>query len=855
MAALPEHGGNIYKLLNEKKLAVDKVLDFSANINPCGPPPWLRSLVNKELELITHYPDPDATELVDAISEKYQVGKEFIIPANGTTELLHLIPQIISRRRVIIPVPSYVDYLAVFKKHGFDITPLYLSEPEGFAIAPEEISENLKGNDVVIFGNPSNPVGTFISQQIIIQLARRHPDTLFIIDEAFLDFQQEHSTVGGQIDNVITLNSLTKFFAVPGLRIGFGIFPSHYAERLAAFMPQWSVNTLAQKIGAKALSDHEYSSMSRSKCSELSNEMHGALQAIPQLKVFTSTANYILLKLVDGSSAEGIARKLLKRNILIRTCGNYTGLDQSFFRVAIRTRKENQLLLDNLKILFGSKKRSPKTKNKSARSLMFQGTSSNAGKSILTAAFCRIFLQDGLRVAPFKSQNMSLNSYVTRDGMEMGRAQVVQAMAAKLDPDWRMNPILLKPNSDTGSQVIVNGRPVANMNVKEYHCYKSTAWKSVTNSYDELAGQYDCVVLEGAGSPGEINLKKHDIVNMKMAAYANSPVLLVGDIDRGGVYASFAGIMDVLEEWERKLISGFVVNKFRGDESLLTEAHDFIASHTGKPVVGVVPYITDLSVPQEDSVSMKEGFYQNRETGDDQVEIGVIDLPHISNFTDIDSLYYEPDVNLKIIRRSEEINNPDAIIIPGSKNVGGDLHYLKDRGFFEVISNRANKGCVIVGICGGYQMLGRKMADPYKIETTRHEIDGIGLIAIDTMLNREKTLQRKEGIHLSSGKKITGYEIHHGITEGGEPPVLSFSDGSVCGSSSFDGRVWGAYLHGLFDEDIFRRWFIDDLRQRKGLSRENRVLAPYNLDESLDDLADTVRSCFDMDEIYRIMER
>lgn len=260
-------------------------------------------------------------------------------------------------------------------------------------------------------------------------------------------------------------------------------------------------------------------------------------------------------------------------------------------------------------------------------------------------------------------------------------------------------------------------------------------------------------------------------------------------------------------------------------------------------------------MPQEDSVSMKEGFYQNRETGDDQVEIGVIDLPHISNFTDIDSLYYEPDVNLKIIRRSEEFNNPDAIIIPGSKNVGGDLHYLKDRGFFEVISNFANKGCVIVGICGGYQMLGRKMADPYKIETTRHEIDGIGLIAIDTMLNREKTLQRKEGIHLSSGKKITGYEIHHGITEGGEPPVLSFSDGSVCGSSSFDGRVWGAYLHGIFDEDIFRRWFIDDLRQRKGLSRENRVLAPYNLDESLDDLADTVRSCFDMDEIYRIMER
>jgi adenosylcobyric acid synthase len=850
----PEHGGNIYKLLKEKKLSAEQVLDFSANINPCGPPPWLRSLVNRELELICHYPDPDATEFVDAISDSYQVKKDFIVPANGTTELLHLLPRIIQRRRVLIPVPSYVDYIAVFKKHGFDVSPLYLAESDGFAILPEEISLKLDGDEAVIFGNPSNPAGTFLPQRIILDLAQRHPDTLFIVDEAFLHFQKDHATVGGQLNNVITLNSLTKFFALPGLRLGFGIFPCHYAQRISANLPQWSVNTLAQKIGAKALSDHRYSSMSRSKFNELSAEMHSALQAIPQLKVFSSTANYILLKLIDGSSAEIIAKKLVDKNILIRCCGNYAGLDHSYFRVAIRKQKENKVLLDHLKVILGIKKRPTITKKKKVRSLMFQGTSSNAGKSILTAAFCRIFLQDGLSVAPFKSQNMSLNSYVTRDGMEMGRAQVVQAMAAKLDPDWRMNPILLKPNSDTGSQVIVNGKPVANMNVKEYHSYKSTAWKSVTRSYDELAAQFDCLVLEGAGSPGEINLKKHDIVNMRMAAYANSPVLLVGDIDRGGVYASFAGIMDVLEEWERKLISGFVVNKFRGDESLLAEAHDFITSHTGKPVVGVVPFITDLSVPQEDSVSMKDGFYQNRQTTDAQVEIGVIDLPHIANFTDIDSLHYEPDVNIKIIRKPEEIIKPDAIIIPGSKNVAADLQYLKDKGFYEIITDLAEKGCIIVGICGGYQMLGKKMTDPYRIETSRNEIEGIGLIDIDTVLNPEKTLQRKDGIHLPSGQTVTGYEIHHGISEGGESPVLSFNDGSVCGSSSYDGRVWGAYLHGIFDEDLFRRWFIDDLRQRKGMTRENRVVAPYNLDESLDDLADTVRSCFDMDEIYRIME-
>ena len=852
-AAVPQHGGNIYKLLSDKKLSVEKILDFSANINPCGPPPWLRSLLNRELELIIHYPDPEAKAFVEAISEHYRVPQEFIVPANGTTELLHLLPHIIPKGRVIIPVPSYVDYFAVFEKHGFDVTPLYLAEDRNFAIDPDEISFTLKGKETVIFGNPANPVGTFLSQERVLALAQKHMDTLFIVDEAFLEFQRDHSSIGGQLENIITLNSLTKFYAVPGLRLGFGIFPSSYTKRVAALMPQWSVNTLAQKVGARALKDHEFGAMSRSRLEDLSKQMHDELQVIPALKVFPSKANYFLLKLIDGSSAELIGSKLSEENILIRCCDNYYGLDQSFFRVAIRGRKDNQVLLEALKRLLGTKQMPDRAKNNKVPSLMFQGTSSNAGKSILTAAFCRIFLQDGLRVAPFKSQNMSLNSFVTRDGMEMGRAQVVQAMAAKLDPDWRMNPILLKPNSDTGSQVIVNGRPIANMNVKEYHSYKATAWKSVTRSYDELAANYDCLVLEGAGSPGEINLKKHDIVNMKMAAYADSPVLLVGDIDRGGVYASFAGTMDVLEEWERTLISGFVVNKFRGDGSLLTEAHEFIAAHTGKHVLGVVPFITDLSVPQEDSVSMKDGFYQGRETTASQVEICLIDLPHISNFTDIDSLYYEPDVNIKIVRKSEEVSDPDAIIIPGSKNVAGDLHYLKQKGFYDCLTQQAVKGCIIVGICGGYQMLGKKMSDPHMIESSGDDMEGIGLINIDTMLNPEKTLQRKDGIHLPSGLKVTGYEIHHGISERSEQPVLSFSDGSVCGSSSLDGRVWGAYLHGIFDEDLFRRWFIDDLRQRKGLSRENRVIAPYNLDESLDSLAETVRICFNMDEIYQMM--
>ena len=435
----------------------------------------------------------------------------------------------------------------------------------------------------------------------------------------------------------------------------------------------------------------------------------------------------------------------------------------------------------------------------------------------------------------------------------MGRAQVVQAFAAKVDPDCRMNPVLLKPNSDTGSQVIINGRPVGNMNVRQYHSFKDEAWKSVVKCYDELAREYDCIILEGAGSPGEVNLKKHDFVNMKMAQYAHAPVLLVGDIDRGGVYASFAGIMDVLEEWERKLIAGFVVNKFRGDVSLLDDAHTFIQEHTGREVIGVIPYITDLSVPQEDSVSFRDGFYGKNETGCDQVEIALIDLPHVSNFTDIDSLHYEPDVNLRVVDRGDKLGKPDAVIIPGSKNVGGDLFFLKKYGFFELFKEYTDNGGVIVGICGGYQMLGRTIADPYHIETGNDMFEGIGILDIETKLHPEKTLKKKKGVHVGSGHRVSGYEIHHGRSAGSESPVLKFDDGSVCGGSNEFGNVWGAYLHGIFDEDDFRRWFIDTLRTRKGLKAKQKVLAPYNIDASLDDLADIVRESLDMKKVYRML--
>ena len=847
-----EHGGNLYRYSAEIDSS-EGVLDFSANINPLGPPAWLRSLINHDLHLIAHYPDPSCAELVKGIAERYRVDRQMIVPANGTTELLYLLPTLVERRKVVIPVPCYVDYIKVFETHNFDVQLLSAGSEEDPAPTIERLERVLGGGETVILGNPVNPIGSMIEDDQIIDLARRFPDSLLIVDEAFHDFIAPFTTVGGQEANIISLNSLTKFFAIPGLRAGFGIFPEPYRQRLESLLPPWSVNVLSQRVALKCLEDGDYCQRTVSNCASLRRKLKEGLADFQQLKVFDSQANYLLIKLGRSLTGETLYRQLLDHNIAIRRCSNYPGLGDSFVRVAVRTQAENERLIEALNQVLNPSSRSVKPVVKQARTLMFQGTSSNAGKSILAAALCRILVQDGYRVSPFKAQNMSLNSHVTADGGEMGRAQVVQAQAAKVEPDWRMNPVLLKPNSDTGSQVIVNGRPVRNMNVRQYHTFKDEAWKAAKLSFDGLSSEYDVIVLEGAGSPGEVNLKRHDFVNMKMARYAGSPVLLVGDIDRGGVYASFAGIMDVLEEWERSLVAGFVVNKFRGDQSLLEEAHRFVVDHTGKQVLGVVPYITDMAIPQEDSVSLREGFYRDRGTGPDQVEVVVIDIPHISNFTDIDPLYHEVDVNVRFVSDKHLIGKPDAIILPGSKNVAGDLRYIRERGMDQAIVDYARQGGTVVGICGGYQMLGREFSDPHSIETTDGTMEGLGLLEVDTVLAPEKTLVKQQGTHLESGEKIIGYEIHHGITSNNRHPVLQFDNGETCGSRTADQRIWGAYLHGIFDQDSFRRWFIDHLRISKKLLPKGKEGASYNVDKSLDELADLIRFSIDVKKIYELM--
>ncbi len=492
-----------------------------------------------------------------------------------------------------------------------------------------------------------------------------------------------------------------------------------------------------------------------------------------------------------------------------------------------------------------------------AKVLMVQGTTSNAGKSFLVAALCRIFRQDGYSVAPFKSQNMALNSYITEDGLEMGRAQVMQAEAAGIAPTVEMNPILLKPTTDVGSQVIVNGVPRGNMRARDYFRMKKSLIPDILRAYHSLSEQYDIVVVEGAGSPAEINLKQDDIVNMGLAKLLDAPVLLCADIDRGGVFASLYGTVALLETEERERIRGLIINNFRGDKSILDPGVVMLEELTAKAVVGVVPH---LEVDLDDEDSLTSRFTQKGGRG--LVEIAVIRLPRISNFTDFNALERLEAVQLRYVRTPAELGNPDAIILPGTKNTISDLRWLRESGLEAAILRQWSRGVGIVGICGGYQMLGQTLSDPEGVEGGG-TIGGLGLLDMRTKFSPEKARTRvqgqvtgAEGVFRSlNGTAFEGYEIHMGQTTGvGAFASLTGTDGSrEDGAAS--GNVWGSYVHGIFDRAVFAEGFVNCLLESKGLTPMEAVM-DWNEYKQLqyDSLAAGVRQALDMDAIYRILE-
>jgi len=505
---------------------------------------------------------------------------------------------------------------------------------------------------------------------------------------------------------------------------------------------------------------------------------------------------------------------------------------------------------------------------------MVQGTASHVGKSVLAAALCRIFYRDGYRVAPFKSQNMALNSFVTRDGGEMGRAQVVQAEAAGVEPSVDMNPILLKPTGQASSQVIVLGRPVGNMPAHRYHNdYAPQALDIIEGALGRLRSRYEVIVIEGAGSPAEVNLQEREIVNMRIARMVEAPVLLVADIDKGGALASVVGTLDLLAPADRERVSGVIINKFRGDLSLFRPAVAFLEQKTGKPVLGVVPYYQNLRIQEEDTIPEKCYGAGDVLPGSEKVEIAVIRLPHISNFTDFDPLEDEPDVRLRYIDRGGKPGeNIDLIILPGSKNTIEDLAFLRREGLADWIIARARTGTPVIGICGGFQMLGREMNDPFHTESRIPRSEGLGLLDIATTFEPEKITTQVEaeaagpGIFLSgaTGYRIAGYEIHMGRTElaSGISPafnILVQSGKDVIlpdGAVSSDGHVFGTYIHGIFDHDVFRRHIINVLRRRKGIGlppERQTIPVSEQRQRDFDRLAAVVRESLDMGAVYRLL--
>lgn len=497
-----------------------------------------------------------------------------------------------------------------------------------------------------------------------------------------------------------------------------------------------------------------------------------------------------------------------------------------------------------------------------AKALMVQGTASNAGKSILVAALCRIFKQDGYRVAPFKAQNMALNSYITRDGLEMGRAQVMQAQAAGLEPDVRMNPILLKPTSDMGSQVIVNGKAIGNRTAQQYWGNKKALRPVVAAAYESLAQQYDIIVIEGAGSPAEINLKQDDLVNMGMARLAHAPVLLVGDIDRGGVFASLYGTVKLLDVQEQAYIQGLIINKFRGDLEILRPGLTQLEQLTQKPVLGVLPYM-ELDLDDEDSLSER---FEKRPQKHAPVKIAVIRLPHLSNFTDFRVLESNPQVSVCYVTRPEQLEGSDLIILPGTKSTIADLKWLRTHGLEAKIIRLHASGIPIFGICGGYQMMGRHIADPHHMESGG-EINGMNLLPVETIFDTQKTTTQVTGriekvsgiLHELCGFQTVGYEIHMGNTirlENSQPFQQLQRENTMVLDGCCAQNAYGTYLHGIFDQPQVMQTLVRALLNKKGLSDQPQTLFdPITYQEQqYDKLADMVRSSLNMKQIYQILE-
>ncbi|WP_028551115.1 cobyric acid synthase [Paenibacillus sp. UNC451MF] len=944
------HGGDLWTAAEAFGKDKDEFLDFSSNMNPLGPPAAVEAILRDHWRDVVAYPDPAVRELRLKLAHRYNVPMESILVGNGAAELIDLAVRVRQPRLTALARPSFSEYEEAVDKTKGRIHELLLREEHGFIMQLPDVEKAIAASDMLFFGSPNNPTGRLLPEGVRELLSRANKPV--ILDEAFIDFCPDEDKLtmirqAAASSHFMVIRSMTKFYSIPGLRLGFIVAHPDVIAQMRSQQVHWSVNTMAQLIGTAVLDDEAYEQKTHAWLAEERPWLIGQLQSLG-LIVTPSDTNYLMFSLRGlGLTVKALQTEMGQRGVLIRDASLFPGLDENYVRVAIRLREHNERLVAELQasiqallersgptILYSQSEAvhsssgltrsassnlqeqsftlsvsgqglNPETGNNSkdlaeellsasegstvtpiAATLMVQGTSSDAGKSLITTALCRILLQDGLRVAPFKSQNMSLNSYVTPDGKEIGRAQGMQADACRIPATTDMNPILLKPKKDMVSQVVVHGKPYRDLDARTYReKYLSEAESIVKDSLYRLRQSYDAVVLEGAGSPAEVNLKDRDIVNMRLAGWADAPVVLVADIDRGGVFASIVGTMDIFTQEERDRVQGFIINKFRGDVTLLYPGLDWLEKRTGKPVLGVIPYLPDLELEDEDSASLDrklatgilakgspgvpnmKGDAEKLEADNEMLDIAVIRLPRLSNFTDIDPLLYEQDVRLRFVSSPEELGRPDAVILPGSKNTVDDLLFLRENGLDQALLRHAEQGGTMVGICAGYQMMGSKLLDPELVESDRPETAGLGLLPTETVFTSDKRTVRAEGTTQArelgnNTLPIYGYEIHMGRTRFLEPVKHPFQIREVGGSEAYhedgvitvDGKLWGTYVHGILHNDDFRREWLNSIRKVKGWQPKAAELRFQERREAaFDRLADHVRRHLDMKRVYEMI--
>ena len=868
------HGGRIEAAAQE--FGRTDFLDFSANVNPFWRPADATEWSNW-LDGISRYPEPDASLIRERLGTIYGVGPGRLLPTAGAIEGLYLVARLFTDRRVGIVEPAFADYARAFEAAGCEPSRVLLS-PERWETPIPAWGKMLEPYEVIVLGRPNNPTGTLQGRDALVRAAGAPwaQAKTWIIDEAFIEFVPDHERESllpllERFPSVIAVRSLTKSWAIPGLRLGFvATANGGWLARLEKMQPPWSINAVAQAWARHQLTPAGWREMLESlrPLPVLRAELAAELGRLPGLRVHPGTANFLLVDVArTRRHASEIYRALGREGLLVRTGEGFYGLNADrYIRVAVRRPEENRRLVRALvtvledapagggPALTATPAAAPASvrpvgprRAKEMKALGVLGTSSNSGKSWVATALCAWLWRHGVKVAPFKAQNMSNNSYVTLDGGEIGRAQAAQAEACRLLPSVRMNPILLKPSGQLGSQLVVLGRARGHVKAGDYYAITDQLWTIVSDALEHWRRTCDVLVLEGAGSPVELNLATRDIVNLRPIRHLDGRWLLVSDIERGGVFAQIVGSWKLLSpaDWAGAL--GVIVNKFRGDLSLFADAGKYLAPHIEAPYLGVLPYRADLQPESEDSLC---GAAEEHGTGE---TIAWVRFPHSSNSQDCNAWSLDQGVRIRWVTKPDELAQAAAIVLPGSKNTIADLRWLRENGLAEAVTAAARRGVPVAGICGGYQMLGRQLADPEGAAGDAGDAPGLGLLPVQTRFCPEKEVRQVEAVWKDFS--WAAYEIHMGRTDvpAGTEALLRVRNGAGWREEGIRcENVWGTYLHGVFESPVVRREFA----ALAGITNHRAAEMPWrtHLLRIYDGMADLLEEHLNLEGIRRYVE-